>query len=470
MKKTLLIIIILILLILLFWCACFRKTGPVVIGSKGDTVAHWINWNVLFTTNSASTSAQIIQGFEDSLTKFAQAQNPTAALQFHLGYCPCDSLLTNIDATVTYGAGQIVTPPPTHPTPGPKGDYTLGNNFAMEVPDYADSNNIDTSKLTHHPYDSLTAGTVSGKRKGILAVIDTGLDTVLFKLSYPIVNWAGNLLWQDASGKPTLFNVVDDAPTNMLKDNTLVKHGTAATQIMLTQMSNMRAAKIPRIMSIRAFDDSERGSIYSVSCAMSYAIKNQADYINASWGYLGPVDSVLRHYIVTASEKHIRIVAAAGNTPGHHDPGSVCGKSLNTGNSLDSLKKDTLFYPACFAPVIDNVVSVTQLNSINYPNLKPLIPCNYQNYSPNYITVGALEVKNNADPGANSDCCRFNIPFLARPIEGSSFATPVITALLMYQDPGPGNNIKSFINMNANHEPSGLFTDRGSFFNYTEQK
>ncbi len=469
MKKFLIVLIILLLLILLFWRACFRKPGPVVF-SKGDTVAHWISWNVLFTTNSASTSAQVIQEFEDSLTKFAQAQNPTAVLQFHLGYCPCDSLLTNIDATLTYGAGQAVTTPPTHPSPGPKGDYTLGNNFAMEVPDYTDTNNIDTSKLTHHPYDSLPAGTVSGKRKGILAVIDTGLDTALFNLSYPLAKWGGDLLWQEPAGKATLFNVVDDVPTNMLKDNTLVKHGTAATQIILTQMRAMRNAKIPRILSIRAFDDSERGSIYTVSCAMSYAIKSHANYINASWGYLGPQDSVLRHYVVTASEKHIRIIAAAGNTPGHHISDSVCGKTLNTANSLDSLRQDTLFYPACYAQGIENVVSVTQMSAVNSPSLSPLIPCKYQNYSPNYITVGALEVKNSAGTGPIIECCRFEIPFLARAIEGSSFATPVITALLMTQDPGPVNSIKAYINTNANHEQSGLFTDRGSFFNYTQQK
>jgi hypothetical protein len=469
MRKFLIFLLILILLLFLY-CYFFRKGGCCIPGrqpAEGSvTVKHWINWNLLFTPSSRGDSAQIILDFENYLNHYADSVNPSANLTFTLLYCPCDSLLTNIDATLVYGSGNPVPPPPTKPNPGPSGDYTLGNNFGMSIPDYADTNRVDTGLLKQDT-SRITAVPFSTVYSRTLAVIDTGLDTLLFKMAYPNTVWSGNLLWQDPA-KPTLFDVVIGETNNILMDQGTVKHGTAATWISLSQIRQLLPGRIPQIMSIRAFDDSERGSIYTVSCALSYAIQHHADFINASWGYFGQEDSVLKHYLLKADTQSIRIIAAAGNTPGHHDPTQVCNVKPNTFNLLDSLKKsDSLFYPACFAPNILNLVSVTQLNIVPQSIPQQIIPCFYQNYSSNYITVGALE-----NPLLSKPCCTFHVPFLIHNIEGSSFATPVVTGILMSSVLDKAQNIKKYIIGHAQKIPNlpGTVLEPSSILNYTNNE
>jgi hypothetical protein len=52
---------------------------------------------------------------------------------------------------------------------------------------------------------------------------------------------------------------------NLLTDNGPVYHGTAATAITLKTIQTSRPDKVPHIMSIRAFDEQERGSIYTAA-------------------------------------------------------------------------------------------------------------------------------------------------------------------------------------------------------------
>jgi Subtilase family len=485
MRKLLLF---LLLLVLLFFLYCFfvRKGGccfgntvsPADTTTK--TVAHWINWNLMFVPGSLHTSDTAIGDLEHYLDSFAKSYNSTAVATYHLQYCPCDSLLTNLDATLVYGAGNSVPIPPTQPRPIPNGDYFLGKNLNAYIPSYLDSNQFNFKAL---PIDSSIlivgknpiVGTNSSKSQSkVLAVIDTGLDTALFKKTYPFVIWSGNLLWQENAPKQTLFDVVLNESNGTLMDgnplltNNSVKHGTSVTEIILSQINKLDKNKIPQIMSIRAFDDSERGSIYTVSCALSYAIKHKVDYVNASWGYFGQEDSVLKGYIKKASESSIRVIASAGNSPGYHNQGKVCSSSsgsANIANCLDSLKKvDTLFYPASFAPDFKNLVSVTQLDQISPPLAKlKLIPCYFQNYSSYYITVGALE-----PPNALFTCCTFNIPFLNQPVEGSSFATPAMTALFMAKF-DVDMDIKPWIKLHAQQTPGSPFTNFGSYFKFSRK-
>jgi Subtilase family len=462
MRQYFKIILLFFLLVPFFYC-CAQKKANVKGRSylHGDSVVHWINWNLLFTSSSLADTTHIYDGLEKYLIHWAKSKNSKARLVFKFQHCPCDTLLTNMDATLLYGSGNSVPPPPTQPNPGPSGDYTLGNNFNMYIPGYLDSNYLDTKNLTPN-LTAIVRGPSSGQYNKTLAVIDTGLDTLLFRKAYPNTIWSGDLLWQDENNT-TLFNVVIGERTDVLMDSTHFKHGTAVTGVVLSQMNIMSPNRIPQIMSIRAFDDSEKGSIYTVSCAMSYAIQNNADFINASWGYFGKEDPVLKSYLVKASKKSIRIIAAAGNTPGHHDQSKICNPSVNHRNSLDRLRRlDSLFYPACFAPVIPNLVSVTQLHLRLIPPAKPVkIPCYYQNFSSNYITVGTLE-----ESTPNSICCEFKPPFLAQGIEGSSFATPVLTGILMSRVTEKSLDIKDYILNNNDNRPAvtSQFTNRGDYY------
>ena len=464
------IIIALIFLVILILICCHCAHRYSCRSHKGNShpeiVKNWINWNILFTSASIGQSQQIVQDFENYLNDYAHAQDPNATLHFSLHFCPCDSLITNIDATLISGSGKPVTPPNTKPNPGPSGDYVLSNNLGMNIPDYVDSNYVTLDSITIDT-SALVAASPSSHLNRTLAVIDTGLDTLLFNKSYPNTIWGGNLLWQEAF-KPTLFDVVPGEPQGILMDQNYVKHGTAATWIALSQIKSAQPTRIPQIMSIRAFDDSERGSIYTVSCALSYAIQHHADYINASWGYYGKEDIMLKNYLLKANRQSIKVIAAAGNTPGTHDPTQICNTVVNPVNSLDQLNSTgTLFYPASFAPYMENLVSVTQLDTVTSSTPQTVVPCFYQNYSRRYITVGALE-----DSPPDGTCCIFHIPFLERPIEGSSFATPTITGILMSQmidnSAGVGLGIKQFINLNA-HKSTDRYTNHGDYFIYKEQ-
>ncbi len=257
-------------------------------------------------------------------------------------------------------------------------------------------------------------------------------------------------------------------PNGSVVDDNEVKHGTAATFIAINQIKKqILSNQLPKIMSIRAFDKDEKGSIYTVSCALSYAIQHNADYINASWGYFGGQDPVLKRYIYMADSASIRVIAAAGNSPIVHNSSKICPVTSNDLNNLDRLEsRDSLFYPACYALEFPNVVSVTQLNGIG----KPVYPCYYQNFSSKYITVGAAD-NSPADP-----CCIFQIPFLKSSIEGSSFATPAVTGILMPQITKKSQNIKSFIE--SKYAPSSgtgstvtpvVYTNKGDVIPFSQK-
>ena len=472
------LLIFLLILIFLFFLYCFfvRKGGCCIARHEGHekTIKHWISWNLLFTPSSVGTSAKTISDFEDSLTKYVKGIDPEASLNFEFHYCPCDSLLTNMDATLLTGSGKTFSPPPTTPNPGPSGDYTLAKNLDTYMAEVSDSvaSVLDSSHILNQDTSVLTAGRAGTVFDKTLAVIDTGLDTVLFKNVYPNLIWNGNMLWHDPTN-PTLLDVVLGESTNTLLDDNEVKHGTAATYLAISQsqITRMQNVNLPKIMSIRAFNKDEKGSIYTVSCALSYAIQHKADYINASWGYFGAQDPVLRRYIKIADKASIRIIAAAGNSPVIHQTISICSKGINNLNDLDRLEsKDSLFYPACFASTVDNVVSVTQLSSLSTTSTSAVVPCYYQNFSSKYITVGALDTN-----PPNNICCSFSVPFLSRAIEGSSFATPTITGILMSKVTNKSQNIKSYIT--SHYKSTALpgatapliYTNEGDLIPYTQK-
>jgi hypothetical protein len=467
--KKLLLFLLLLILILFLYCYFIRKGGCCIVRGKGkcDTCGivrqHWINWNVLFTPASVGGASGTMQQFEDSLRKWVQGYNPSTILSFEYHHCPCDSLLTNMDVTAVFPSGQPVNPPPTKPPIGPSGDFTVGNNFMTYTPEFRDSTRSNIPDSAQYPLKLTTLATGS-KPPRLLAVIDTGLDTVRYHNGYPGSIWDGDLLWKDPIRKKTIYDVVIGEDTNELRDQTIARHGTAVTEIALNQIHFNRGAT-PKIMSIRAFDDSEIGSIYTVSCAMSYAIQNNADFINASWGYYGLVDSILLKYLLLADAKNIRVVAAAGNTPGSHAPGNICSPLINNNNDLKNLAyAGMLFYPAALAPEIGNLVSVTQLH-YKPASTGPIAihPCYYQNFGAEYVTVGAIDLS-----PTGSYCCELKTLIMMNPIEGSSFATPTITAHLMNALQDRTTSVKAYIDAHAAKAQDTRFTLNGNYFDFRQ--
>src|SRR4029079_3911725 len=94
----------------------------------------------------------------------------------------------------------------------------------------------------------------------------------------------------------------------------------------------------------------------------------------------------------------VPVITAAGNM-NPRNKGESCDNRENTPNLLTG---SHLFFPACYS--LPNLVSVTGYSHMN-------MPCYFQNYSKDFITVGVL----NDSP---DECCSYRLPFINGAIEG----------------------------------------------------
>ncbi|MFI5187425.1 MAG: S8 family serine peptidase [Chitinophagales bacterium] len=449
------IAIIIFLSYLLTGTGCNSKEGAPKEGFKIDTVRAW-NWNIFFGTSTTdSLRADIRTGIEDSIVAYVKRKAPGDSAIMKWSYCPCDTLLANLDVTIVGVSTGGITPPPTKPPIGPSGDYAIDSNINIEIPEASEvyHQNIFYDSLKYQ-MPGLPSGTQPNPDNRLFAIIDTGLDTTAFATSLK------NLIWTDpADPKKTLFNFLKPDGLDTLSDSNLVKHGTSATAIALGQITNQSK---PRIMALKAFDKNGKGTIYSVSCALSYAIKNRASLINASWGYYGKeIDPVLNYYIKRADRMSVPIIAAAGNTlepPGHARP--YCGNNPVPGNELTGTHQ---FFPAFLSPQFPNLVTVTGLSQSSTTHT--LVPCLYQNYSNTIVSIGVW----NKDP---QNCCQYRVSFLGSPIEGTSFATPVVSGRYLSQlqtgVPTTARTARDIIDLFSSHvnAPTPFYTVNGRYIGY----
>ena len=337
------------------------------------------------------------------------------SVQVH--FCSChDTLLWNLTGNLNIGGtGQSAPSPPGPPPPIATGD-------AVST---VDSNAIANSPSSNKPL--LGGGVVDfgGQTQVtdsvLLAIIDSGIDPGLF--SPAIYN---QLFASDGSGT---VNFVPYAPTTGYKDDDPVRHGSAVAAIALNafyaKSSGEQWRKLPRLMVLKALDSTGRGSTFTVSCALSYAIRHKASLINLSLGYPNTRDQVIDHYLQLSARQKIPVVAAAGNTPGNHE-NALCSTHINWHHEL---RPGNLFFPACQS--IDPgycIISVTGLSSAD-------LPCQYQNFSSRYVSIGVV---NKTSPNS---CCGFSPAFISSGyvLDGSSFATPVISGELGFRLMRNGN-------------------------------
>jgi hypothetical protein len=360
-----------------------------------------ISWNILFGPGSTSSSRShridhIAAYITNAVKQYNNLNGTNFQPRFNVYCCPCDTLLCNFNFLILNGSGGSLNPPPKPPGGGGSGDLIAKNNsLAYNMPDpnaFVDSGIavINLSKPLN--------------RNKIIGIMDTGLDPSWFNPNM------GKLIWQDIPGQPAIANFLPNAPdiSNGFDDYS-GKHGTAVTALVLSYLA--KANSYPRIMVLKVLDSQKRGTTFSVSCALSYSIQKHVTLVNASLGYYGKPDPILKSYVAKAKE--ITILAAAGNTPDPHN-GDLCARG--TINHLRYPGK--LFYPACFSKGSSNVIAVTTVRSL-YSD------CAFQNYSSVYVSIGVL---NNS-----SSCCKYSVPFLQADYEGTSFATPVITGMMMTQ-------------------------------------
>lgn len=441
-------IIILLFLTLSFQsCSFFKKNKiPKEIGKYS------FSWNILFKEGTSKNSRiNLINDFRDSLKVYYKATYGTD-LQLDKDtfyFCPCDTLLYNFDTQFIDGSGTSVTsPPPPPPGPAGKGDYF----DALVI-----SSNIEIGKMEED--SSGFTGIVQKldnrniNPNAILAVIDTGLDTTKFES--PIKN----LLWQDPSGEPTMYNFLPNIKIEdvyKLIDDHKYLHGTTVTALALEALDP--TTNYPKIMALKALDENKKGSVFSVSCAMSYAIKNKVTIINESLGYYGQPDSILFHYVdlcKTPGNRTIDLFVAAGNTDEVHDQTKFC----NPYRINNELTKNRSFYPACFSMEKGFITTVTTLNKIK------IEPAFYQNYSQHFVTLGVLNK-------SSQFCTEFKVAFRSGFNEGSSFATPVASGrminCMIKNDLNPSAYMDDW-KRNYLLQSAIKFTVGGNYIEYQEQ-
>ncbi|MGZ3951302.1 MAG: hypothetical protein ACXVBZ_07890, partial [Flavisolibacter sp.] len=208
------------------------KENPLAKKTIGmDTAKNrWGSWNILLKdgTNSEARSAAIL-GFENAII---DAMNSNSIyngynVRFQVFFCPCDSLLYNIGATLINGAGYTVTSPPPPPPPGGSGDVLFASNN-NHLPDIDDS--IQGGQSISN--NDLVLSNPTGKLNvafQTLAIIDTGIDTSYF--SPDIKRLMRN---------QSVFNVVGSNVHSFFDDHP-GKHGTVATAIALQAIMDQNA-------------------------------------------------------------------------------------------------------------------------------------------------------------------------------------------------------------------------------------
>src|SRR5450432_321193 len=241
---------------------------------NSDTVKKWLNWNILFNEKASDQYKNtFINDLEISIDKNIAVYNSSTGKHFrvdyHVVYCPCDSLLTNLNATRALGATGSVTPPT------PPGTHGSGDTVSQNLPidkdpplgEGKDILNIVEKKVI------LTIGSVDKSK--ILAVMDTGLDPDFFETGF------NKLLWNDPGSKITLRNFQfyhNMQPLDYMLDDNAHVHGTAVTTIALQEFEKAAGNDKPKpsIMVLKVLDEQGKGSIFSVSCGLSYAVQKQA--------------------------------------------------------------------------------------------------------------------------------------------------------------------------------------------------
>jgi subtilisin family serine protease len=371
---------------------CWGKNGALdqQTGKQRDTIHKWVNWVSVFKPGTNAEQRQAV---------FIRLRNEIVSVNREKQLSPRDSIVNPVKYYLYH---YIID------------SLKLDRDFVItNIREY--DCNCDDSLLWNITADIVTdsSGAVKVSDDAVIAIIDTGIDT-----AYLDEGVKKNIIYERKKGSRRFITGLD--PANF-SDNHVMRHGTAVASIAMNAYFKESGSKeLPRILALKALDDTGSGTLFDFICALSYAIQQKATVINASMGYYGERNEALDTYLEKAMRDSIPLVAAAGNdTLEHKSPD--CFHQLNANNLLNT---GHLFFPACNA--LDqrkfNVISVTGFSS-------PGMPCYYQNYSENYVTLGVLN-----DQQDSCDCY-YTVPFIDQriPVSGSSFATPVVSGKLAFR-------------------------------------
>lgn len=268
--------------------------------------------------------------------------------------------------------------------------------------------------------------TGAGKDTIVVAVLDTGIDTV--NVVNPIYLWKnkketstvadtdGNCYAGDRSG----WNFVNSSPD--INDDHANLHGSLVCKYIIDAYQ-AQSKNFIQIMPLKTHDNTGYGDLFNSICALHYAIDKGANIINASWGFYyyeqDPHPYLSELITKQLADKGIVFIAAAGNKI---DDADAYAKTLYQqvhGESIpDTLLRNLSFhnfYPACLSDSSNNVITVTTNDK---SNVSPT-----QNFNSAFVNSGVMA--DTVYPGA----MKFRLPFQRATgyISGSSFATAIFT-------------------------------------------
>lgn len=264
-----------------------------------------------------------------------------------------------------------------------------------------------------------------------VAVFDTGVDPTdiqnyLYSGSTPCcLGSAAKDGWNFSANNAA---VADDY-------NLPVRHGATVARMIVDQADFYKKNRVS-ILPVKIHNSRGQSSLYNVLCGFAYAKERGAQIINASFGYyalkpaagnensIDPGALLLKKYIkYYLTDNHILLIAAAGNKNVKDNDASEIALFTNAGltppanlHNLDNVN----FYPASLSadPEMTNVIAVT---TVHNGTITP-----FQNYSNTVVDIGV-----NADVASLSNQFFFKNPMLKNGfVEGSSFATPVLTGII----------------------------------------
>jgi len=277
----------------------------------------------------------------------------------------------------------------THGKPGQDGASFYNLDINMDNPPFRGNEKLAGNYDTITDYNQIIK----------VAVIDGGI---------PDDNELSNLLWvneaeSSQSNRDDSFDNDDNCYIDDVNgydftdsDGGINPHGSFISQILIKSLDNKY--KIAFI-DLRIFDSDGTGNLFDALCAIDYAINENANFINLSWGYYRDKkdfqgmhsDSLLEHYINLAMQNNIVIFASAGND------------SLNTDNV-------EYHYPSGFFssdPIYpNNLISIAALDSVE--NVLAL----YSNYGDRSVII--------ADKGTHDVSWMGS----SKRVRGTSYATP----------------------------------------------
>ncbi len=298
---------------------------------------------------------------------------------------------------------------------------TVGEEYSLNF-----FNNIPFEKKKRHRKPSCRVEDFEDKKeKIVVAVLDTGLDTQIIDKRY---------LWQeDGQGTSaecyksvsTGWNFLNDIPD--FDDDNPNKHGSIVSQYIINQFKKSPDYAV-QIMPLKTHDKKGTGDLFSIICAIHFAIAKGAHIINASWGfyyyYSFPIPYLKELITVTLKKKGILFITATGNK---NEDEEIIAKEIYQREHGISITDDELrnlalhnFHPAYLTSNENSIITVTTTDG------KTVSPT--QNYSNIYADLGVM-----ADH-VSPDSMKFQLPFADSSsndlIGGSSFATAIASGII----------------------------------------